>query len=97
MISSLTVKLVRSVENVAEEASAPVTSTSVGTGAGLVVAVAVGLAGSSSASASASGWAGRALLPAAFHLSAVGVRRRFSAALRLSAWRISYRPAFAPD
>ena len=89
--------VVKAVENLADEASTLATPTAVSAGSALVVAAVIGAAASSSASASASGWAGMALMPAALYLSAVGVGRRFSAALRLSAWRISYRPAFAPD
>ena len=89
--------VVKAVENLADEASTLATPTAVSAGSALVVAAVIGAAASSSASASASGWAGTALMPAGLYLSAVGVGRRFSAALRLSAWRISYRPAFAPD
>ena len=97
LIRGLPATLLQSIATFANETLAGSTPTSVGTSAALILAATIGLAASSSASANTSGWAGMALLPAALHLSAVGVRRRFSAALRLSASRIGYRPAFAPD
>ena len=95
--SGLAADLLRTIVTFRDETSAAVTPISVGTSSALVLAAVIGVAASSSAGANASGWGGIALLPAALSLSAVGVRRRFSAALRLSAWRIGYRPAFAPD
>jgi hypothetical protein len=97
LTSGLAATLLQSIATFADETLAGSTQTSVGTSAALILAATIGLAASSSASANTSGWAGMTLLPAALLLSAVGVRRRFSAALRLSAWRIGYRPAFAPD
>ena len=95
--SVLAAALFRPIATFAEVTVFGVTPTSAGTSTALILAAAIGVAATSSANANTSGWAGMALLPAALHLSAVGVRRRFSAALRLSAWRIGYRPAFAPD